>query len=79
MIPAINDMIRLITPPSCTGRIYGFNQSAQYIGTFAGAFIGGQLTAWLGFAQTFFIVGLLLLGSAAWCRMRLYMDASPEQ
>ena len=23
--------------------------------------------------------GLLLLGSAAWCRMRLYMDASPEQ
>ncbi|MCI6232503.1 MAG: MFS transporter [Selenomonas sp.] len=79
MIPAINDIIRLITPTSCTGRIYGFNQSAQYVGTFAGAFAGGQLTACLGFAHMFFIVGLLLLGSAVWCRMHLYVDASPEK
>ena len=36
-----------------------------------GAFLGGQLTAWLGFAHMFFVVGVLLLGSAFWCKTRV--------
>ena len=71
LIPATNDTIRQITPSACLGRIYGFNQSAQFIGMFTGAFLGGQLTAWLGFAHMFFVVGVLLLGSAFWCKTRV--------
>lgn len=74
LIPATNDTIRQITPSHCLGRIYGFNQSAQFIGMFTGAFIGGQLTAWLGFAHMFFVVGALLLLCAAWCNLRVVDD-----
>ena len=74
LIPATNDTIRQITPSHCLGRIYGFNQSAQFIGMFTGAFIGGQLTAWLGFAHMLFVVGALLLLCAAWCKLRVVDD-----
>ncbi len=80
LIPATNDTIRQITPSACLGRIYGFNQSAQFIGMFTGAFLGGQLTAWLGFAHMFFVVGVLLLGSAFWCKTRVVdgLAAAPK-
>ena len=74
LIPATNDTIRQITPSTCLGRIYGFNQSAQFIGMFTGAFIGGQLIAVLGFAHTFFVVGVLLLGCAALCKRHVVDD-----
>ncbi len=77
LIPATNDTIRKMTPSSCLGRIYGFNQSAQFIGMFTGAFIGGQLTAWIGFAHMFFVVGALLLLCAFWCKTRV-VDVLPQ-
>ena len=76
LIPATNDTIRQMTPSSCLGRIYGFNQSAQFIGMFTGAFFGGELIAQIGFAHTFYIVGALLLACAAWCKTRV-VDALP--
>ncbi len=68
LMPSINTLIRNLTPSFCLGRIYGFNQSAQFIGMFSGAFLGGHLTAVFGIRQMFFIVAILLLTDAIWCR-----------
>lgn len=68
LMPSVNSLIRQLTPPACLGQIYGFNQSAQFIGMFSGAFLGGHLAAVFGIRQMFFAVALLLLIDAAWCR-----------
>lgn len=78
LIPATNGTIRQVTPADCLGRIYGFNQSAQFIGMFTGAFLGGQLTAWIGFAHTFFLVGALLLINALWCKTHVVNTLKAE-
>lgn len=68
LMPSVNSLIRQLTPPACLGQIYGVNQSAQFIGMFSGAFLGGHLAAVFGIRQMFFAVALLLLIDAAWCR-----------
>ena len=68
LMPSVNSLIRQLTPLDCLGQIYGFNQSAQFIGMFSGAFLGGHLAAVFGIRQMFFAVALLLLIDAAWCR-----------
>lgn len=68
LMPSVNSLIRQLTSPDCLGQIYGFNQSAQFIGMFSGAFFGGHLAAVFGIRQMFFAVALLLLIDAAWCR-----------
>ena len=67
-MPSTNNLIRELTPAESLGRIYGFNQSAQFVGMFTGSFLGGQLTASIGFSHTFFLVAALLLLDALWCR-----------
>lgn len=66
LLPSVNSMIRRITPDRFTGRIYGYNQSAQFVGSFAGAVMGGQIAAVFGFRWVFFITSALLLFNAAW-------------
>lgn len=70
-MPSTNNLIRQITPSACLGRIYGFNQSAQFLGMFTGSFFGGQLVASIGFAHTFFLVAALLLLDALWCNFAI--------
>lgn len=70
-MPSTNNLIRQITPSACLGRIYGFNQSAQFLGMFTGSFFGGQLVAGIGFAHTFFLVAALLLLDAIWCKLAI--------
>lgn len=65
-MPSINNLIRQLTPANCLGRIYGFNQSCQFIGMFTGAFLGGHLAAFFGIRHMFFIVAFLLLFDALW-------------
>lgn len=67
LMPSINNLIRQLAPPSCMGRIYGFNQSFQFIGMFSGAFLGGHLAAFFGLRHMFFLVAILLLVDAIWC------------
>lgn len=66
LMPSINNLIRQLTPANCLGRIYGFNQSCQFIGMFTGAFLGGHLAAFFGIRHMFFIVAFLLLFDALW-------------
>lgn len=66
LMPSINNLIRQLAPAACLGRIYGFNQSFQFIGMFTGAFLGGHLAAFFGIRHMFFFVACLLLFDALW-------------
>ena len=72
LLPSINSMIRQITPDEITGRIYGYNQSAQFIGSFGGAVMGGQIASMFGIHYVFFSTSALLLLNALWVYFLVY-------
>ena len=72
LVPSVNTLIKRITPDALTGRVFGFNMSAGYLGVFAGAVLGGQVAAWLGIRYVFFITSALLLLNAAWVYSKVY-------
>lgn len=72
LLPSINSLIRRSTPKEITGRIYGFNQSAQFLGMFTGSFLGGQIAAAAGIRYVFFLTGFLLMVNALWFYQMIY-------
>jgi len=75
LMPSTNNLIRQLAPPELMGRIFGFNQSAQFIGMFTGAFFGGQLAALMGIRNLFLLVAALLLLDACWFRVKIVVAA----
>ena len=72
LIPSVNILIKKITPDSLTGRVFGFNMSAGYLGVFGGAVLGGQVAAYFGIRYVFFITSALLLINAVWVYFKVY-------
>lgn len=72
LTPSVNTLIKRITPDSLTGRIFGFNMSAQYLGIFSGSILGGQVAACLGIRSVFFITSSLLIINALWVYSSVY-------
>lgn len=72
LAPSINALVKQITPDSLTGRVFGFNMSAQYLGIFGGSIIGGQIAASFGIKYVFFITSTLLLINAVWVYKTMY-------
>jgi MFS family permease len=70
--PSVNILIKKITPDALTGRVFGFNMSAGYLGVCGGAVLGGQVTAYFGIRYVFFITSALLLGNAVWVYFNVY-------
>ena len=70
--PSINIILKKITPSSLTGRVFGFNMSAGYLGVFGGSVLGGQIAAILGMQYVFFITSALLLANAIWVYFKVY-------
>ncbi len=66
LIPSVNILIKRITPDSLTGRVFGLNMSAGYLGIFVGSVLGGQVAAWFSIRDVFFITSALLLINAVW-------------
>lgn len=66
LLPSINALIMRNTPSSIRGRAFGYNQSAQFLGSFAGSLLGGQIAATFGIHYVFFVTGALLLLNAVW-------------
>jgi Arabinose efflux permease len=66
LLPSINTLLTKVTPGSVIGRIFGYNQSAQFLGSFFGALMGGQIAAFWGVRYVFLTTGLLLLINAVW-------------
>ena len=64
IVPGINSMIKRATKKEVTARVLGVNMSFQYLGTFLGAILGGQIGAYFGIRNIFFITtGLLLINA----------------
>jgi len=76
LIPSVNILIKKITPDSLTGRVFGFNMSAGYLGVFGGSVLGGQVAAWFGIRYVFFITSALLLINAACVYFKVYKKLS---
>ncbi|GFZ30131.1 MFS transporter [Clostridium zeae] len=72
LIPSVNILIKKITPSEITGRVFGINMSAGYLGVFGGAVLGGQVAAWFGIRYVFFITGALLLINAILVYFKVY-------
>jgi MFS family permease len=66
LLPSINTLIMRNTPNAITGRFFGYNQSAQFLGSFGGSVLGGQTAAAFGIHYVFFVTGALLLINALW-------------
>lgn len=86
VMPAINTWIKHAIPESITGRVYGFNISAQYVGVFCGSVLGGQLAAFFGIRSVFFVISTLLLVNALWVckaifrtRQKPALNSEPEE
>ncbi|MDU4960728.1 MAG: multidrug efflux MFS transporter [Sporomusaceae bacterium] len=78
LLPSINSLVRQLTPDEFAGRIYGYNQSAQFIGSFAGALLGGTVAAWLGIHYVFYLTSGLLLLNAVWV-YKMVCPVSPAE
>jgi len=76
LVPSVNILIKKITPDSITGRVFGFNMSAGYLGVFGGSVLGGQVAAYFGIRYVFFITSALLLINAAWVYFKVYKKLS---
>ena len=76
LMPSTNALIRQAAPEAMMGRVYGINQSFQFVGMCSGAVAGGQLAASVGIASVFLVPGLLFLLNAVWFwSMSREMDA----
>ncbi len=72
LLPSINTLIKQITPDEIAGRIFGYNQSAQFLGSFGGAVLGGGVSASFGIHYVFYFTSALLLLNAMWVYKTLY-------
>ena len=66
LLPAINTYLKKIIPDSLTGRAFGYNQTAQYMGNVAGPLMSGIVASRFGIPVAFIIAGALLLINAVW-------------
>ena len=72
LVPSVNALVKRITPDSLTGRVFGFNMSAQYFGVFGGSILGGEIAACFGIQYVFFITSALLLLNAVWVYFKVF-------
>lgn len=74
LLPSINSLIKQITPDEVSGRVFGYNQSAQFIGSFCGSVMGGGVAASLGMRYVFLLTSVLLLINAVWVYKMVCID-----
>ncbi len=77
LLPSINTLLKRSVPEQVTGRIFGYNQSAQFLGSFAGAVMGGQIAAFFDIHYVFWVTGVLLLANAVWVYATVLKKARP--
>ncbi|GGA24415.1 multidrug efflux MFS transporter [Paenibacillus physcomitrellae] len=77
--PSVNTLLKKITPDTLTGRVFGFNQAATYLGAFAGSVFGGQVAGWFGFRSVFFITSALLLLNALWVYLKVFQKLNKNR
>jgi MFS transporter, DHA1 family, multidrug resistance protein len=73
LLPAINTLVKRSVPEAIVGRAFGYAQSAQFLGVFCGALVGGQVAASFGIHYVFFLTGTLLLANALLLYKTVYL------
>lgn len=66
ILPSINTIVKKMAPEAITGQLFGYNQSAQFLGTLGGSLLGGHMAAVYGIKYVFFSTSLLLFINAGW-------------
>ncbi|RYL93034.1 MFS transporter [Sporolactobacillus sp. THM7-4] len=66
ILPSINTIVKQMAPENITGRLFGYNQSAQFLGTLGGSLLGSHIAAAFGIKYVFFSTSSLLFVNAAW-------------
>ncbi|HEY9855370.1 MAG TPA: MFS transporter [Stenomitos sp.] len=64
LAPAMGARLRELVPEEVSGRFFGYQQSAQYVGNISGPLMGGVLAAHAGIPAVFLTTGGLLLVNA---------------
>ena len=67
LMPSVNHLIKEFVPQEFLGRMYGINQSFQFIGMSSGAIFGGFIAEHFGIPSLFFVAAAMLLASARLC------------
>jgi len=78
LLPSINTLVKRNTPDSIAGRAFGYNQSAQFLGSFGGSVLGGQVASSFGIHYVFFITSALLLLNALWVYATMCRQGQPQ-
>lgn len=73
LVPSINALVKKNVPDEVVGRAFGYNQTAQHLGAFTGAALGGQIALHCGIKTVFVIGGLCLLCNAVWVYKSIYL------
>ncbi|MGI2750192.1 multidrug efflux MFS transporter [Bacillus cytotoxicus] len=66
LLPSVQTLLKKHTPNHITGRIFGYNQSFQFLGNMIGPVLGGQIAAHAGFQYVFFSTAALLFIACIW-------------
>jgi DHA1 family multidrug resistance protein-like MFS transporter len=66
LLPAVNALLRRVTPVHMISRVYGYNNSFVSIGSMLGPMTGGLLAGWIGMSGVFLMTSLLLFVNAGW-------------
>ena len=77
--PSVNVLLKKITPSNLTGRVFGLNMSAAYLGVFGGSVLGGQIAGHFGVRYVFLVTGALLLMNAIWVYFKVYGKLQREK
>lgn len=78
LLPSINCLVKQLTPDEFAGRVFGYNQSAQFIGSFGGALLGGGIAAGFGIQYVFYFTSALLLLNAIWVYKMVYAGTGKD-
>ncbi|WP_163651747.1 multidrug efflux MFS transporter [Listeria sp. PSOL-1] len=56
LLPAVQSLLAKNTPRHISGRIFGYNQSFQYVGNVVGPLAGSAIAAHFGYSEVFLVV-----------------------
>jgi MFS family permease len=70
LLPAVAKRVRALVHEHRAGKTLGYLQSAQFAGQVVGPLLGGQIGAWAGLRDVFFVTAALL-GLCAWLNLRV--------
>jgi len=64
LMPSVQSLLRKHTPQRASGRIFGYNQSAQFLGNVFGPLVGAQIAGHFGFQALFLFTALFVVTNA---------------